>query len=74
VWVYILPKFGNYAIRQEVLVLDNGAATHRLIKVPNAKLAAWDDSHDPLGRDLNSPLVEVVSENDSGNGEKDLKV
>jgi hypothetical protein len=74
VWVYVLPKFGHYAIRQELLVLEDGATTHRLIKVPNEKLAAWEDSHDPLGRDLNSPPTEVVSEDDSHKESRDAKV
>jgi hypothetical protein len=54
--------------------LDDGAATHRLVKVSNGKLAEWDERHDPLGRDLNSPPVELVSEDDSGKVERDEKV
>ena len=51
-WIYLLPKFGHYQIRQETLVLGEGATTHRLVKVPNEKLAAWDETHDAVGREL----------------------
>lgn len=49
-WVYALPKLGNYTIRQEIIDLDNGASTHRLLKVPNDELARWDETHDAVGR------------------------
>lgn len=54
-WIYILPYFGNYTIRQELLVMDDESAkAHRLIKVPNADLEVWDREHDVLGRKLGS--------------------
>ncbi|CZR58395.1 related to methionine transport protein, high affinity [Phialocephala subalpina] len=38
-WIYILPKFKGYRIRQELLVLDDeNAKVHRLVKVPLAEL------------------------------------
>lgn len=50
-WISILPRFGGYRIRQEVLEVDaNGASAHRLIKIPNSELAAWDREHDVTGR------------------------
>lgn len=53
VWMKAMPRWGNYTIRSQVLsVDDNGANTHRLIKVPNSELAQWDASHDELGREL----------------------
>jgi hypothetical protein len=52
-WMTLLPRWGGYAIRSQVLnVDDNGANTHRLLRVPNAELAEWDASHDELGREL----------------------
>ncbi|KAF4634698.1 hypothetical protein G7Y89_g3408 [Cudoniella acicularis] len=51
-WVYILPKFGGYQIRQEVIDLGDGATTHKLVKVPNEELARWDETHDAVGRSL----------------------
>ncbi|CAG8956684.1 hypothetical protein HYFRA_00012228 [Hymenoscyphus fraxineus] len=49
-WVYILPKWGKYNIRQELVDLDGGAAMNRLVKVPDAELARWDETHDEVGR------------------------
>ena len=34
------------------MVLGEGAATHRLVKVPNDKVAAWDETHDATGKEL----------------------
>ncbi|KAG9185625.1 hypothetical protein G6011_06956 [Alternaria panax] len=51
VWMKVMPRWGNYAIRSQVVnVDDNGANTHRLLRVPNSELAEWDASHDELGR------------------------
>ncbi|OBT81058.1 hypothetical protein VE02_10313, partial [Pseudogymnoascus sp. 03VT05] len=46
VWTHFLLRRGNYAIRQTVIVLDSGAQTHKLNKVPNSELAEWDAKHD----------------------------
>ncbi|KUJ12912.1 amino acid transporter-like protein [Mollisia scopiformis] len=52
-WIYILPHFGGYRIRQELIVLeDENAKTHRLVKVPVAELELWDAEHDVLGQKL----------------------
>ncbi|KAI1267924.1 high-affinity methionine permease [Xylariaceae sp. FL1019] len=51
VWMYILPKWGKYELRPETIVVeDNGATTHRLIKVPLNELSAWDNEHDEAGQ------------------------
>ena len=51
VWMDVLPRWGNYTIRSQVVnVDDNGANTHRLLRVPNAEVADWDANHDELGR------------------------
>ncbi|KAA8573519.1 hypothetical protein EYC84_005104 [Monilinia fructicola] len=69
IWLYILPYFGKYQIRQELIVLnDESAKAHRLIKVPLAELEAWDREHDILGRQIGS---ETPSE--SGGQEKVLE-
>lgn len=50
-WIYVLPHFGKYKIRQELLVLDDETAkAHRLVRVPLAELATWDAEHDEVGR------------------------
>lgn len=33
-----------------MLVLENGAQSHTLVKVPVAELAEWDATHDAVGR------------------------
>lgn len=53
VWIYILPHFGNYKIRQELVLLDDESAkVHRLVKVPLSDLETWDAEHDVLGNRL----------------------
>jgi hypothetical protein len=50
-WIFILPHFGKYRIRQEVLLLsDETSKAHRLVKVPLDELEAWDREHDVLGQ------------------------
>lgn len=57
VWIYVLPKAGKYTVRQEILVLDNGATSHVLVKVPNSQVSEWDASHDPTGKSIVSSLT-----------------
>ncbi|KAF5989188.1 high affinity methionine permease [Fusarium coicis] len=60
----VLPRWGNSSIRSQVIsVDDNGANTHRLLRVPNSKVAEWDATHDELGRDLPPQLM--ISRNNS---------
>lgn len=49
-WIWALPKLGGYRVRQAVVVLDHGAQSHKLVKVPVAELAQWDETHDAIGR------------------------
>ncbi|TVY55910.1 High-affinity methionine permease [Lachnellula cervina] len=52
-WIYIIPHFGKYQIRQELVQLDDGSAkVHRLVKIPLAELETWDAEHDVLGQKL----------------------
>ncbi|KAI1385397.1 amino acid transporter [Hypoxylon trugodes] len=48
-WVYVLPKWGGYRLRPEV-VSEDGATAHRLTKVPVNELERWDEEHDEAGR------------------------
>ncbi|KAI1177620.1 high-affinity methionine permease [Nemania sp. FL0916] len=51
VWMYVLPKFGGYRLRPEILTVDGqGANTHQLVKVPLDELERWDSEHDEAGR------------------------
>jgi hypothetical protein len=66
VWIYLIPKWKGYAIRTEVLEVDqNGANTHRLVKVPLAEVDRWDSEHDDAGnlrqRHVGSPVQESVT-------------
>jgi len=63
----VIPHWRGYRIRQEALLLDNGANAHRLVKVPVEKLDQWDNSHDPLGR----PLTNAVGLHDTGSSSDD---
>ncbi|KAJ4989783.1 high affinity methionine permease [Stagonosporopsis vannaccii] len=63
-WIYVLPKIRGYRIRPGVITLDSGAKTHKLFKVPIAELAAWDATHDAVGRNLN----------DAGSSEQEVQV
>lgn len=52
-WMHLLPRWGNYTIVTQVLnVDDNGANTHRLVRVPNNEVAEWEATHDELGREI----------------------
>ncbi|KIM94016.1 hypothetical protein OIDMADRAFT_136507 [Oidiodendron maius Zn] len=60
-WVHILPYYGKYRIRQELVVLDDEVAkVHRLVKVPLAELQEWDADHDVLGQKVGSKSVEKI--------------
>ena len=63
-WINVIPRFRGYRIRQEVLVLDNGAQSHKLIKVPEAELAAWDAGHDHVGRTLTQVSSQEIKNQD----------
>jgi amino acid transporter len=50
-WIYIIPHFGKYRIRQELIQLeDETSKVHRLVKVPLADLETWGQEHDVLGQ------------------------
>lgn len=71
-WIYVIPHFGKYRICQEVIVLDDGAQTHALVKVPLHELAEWEATHDALGRKQSSDSAsETLTRHDIvGEGEK----
>ncbi|KAF4151528.1 hypothetical protein CNMCM6936_009422 [Aspergillus lentulus] len=51
VYIKVLPRLGGYAFRQTVLQMEDGATAHKLVKVPNEQLTAWDAEHDATGRE-----------------------
>lgn len=47
----LIPKWRGYKMRVETVEIDdNGANSHRLIKVPIADVAVWDAEHDETGQ------------------------
>jgi hypothetical protein len=67
-WMKLIPQLRGYSIRSQVIsVDDNGANTHRLLRVPNDEVAEWDATHDELGRDL--PPQQIVHRS-TGSSEK----
>jgi hypothetical protein len=61
-WAILLPAWKNYTIRQEFVTLEGGAQALQLKKVPNAELAAWDDSHDAAGHLISRNLSDSDNE------------
>ncbi|TFK25641.1 high affinity methionine permease [Coprinopsis marcescibilis] len=59
--IVILPKYGNYTIRQLLEKLPDGAQTNRLIKVPNAELVEWDANHDEQGNVIDQKTGKIVN-------------
>lgn len=70
-WMTLIPKWRGYRIRTEILeVDDNGANTHRLVKVPLGDVPTWDSEHDEAGNlrrrhvgdsdSASSPIEQVV--------------
>lgn len=45
-WQFVFPRFGHYKHRMESFTLKNGEQGHRVIKVPESKLAEWDATHE----------------------------
>lgn len=73
IWVWVLPRIYGYGIRTETLVLEqDGAVTHRLLKIPNSKIGEWDRTHDDAGNVIADGLAEGdstgVGAGDSGGG------
>ncbi|KAF7159607.1 hypothetical protein CNMCM5623_004987 [Aspergillus felis] len=52
VYIKALPRLGGYTFRQIILQMEDGATAHKLVKVPNEQLKAWDAEHDATGREL----------------------
>ncbi|KAK2038050.1 high-affinity methionine permease [Colletotrichum somersetense] len=49
-WMHVFPRWLGYEIRTEIVNVDaNGANTHRLVRVPKAEVARWDEEHDEAG-------------------------
>lgn len=64
-WVVLIPKWGNYQLRQTILRDDNGDTAHKLVKIPNEEIPSWDEKYDVAGRLRQRPQVVDV---DGGKG------
>lgn len=62
VWAKWIPKWKGYKLRQELVDLGGGAETHSIAKVPIDEVAAWDATHDAVGRLRNAAAVASSSE------------
>lgn len=51
VYIKLLPRLGGYAFRQIILQMEDGATAHKLVKIPNEQLKAWDAERDATGRE-----------------------
>ncbi|OOQ86681.1 high affinity methionine permease [Penicillium brasilianum] len=49
-WIYVIPKWKGYQYRQTIVKYDDGAVTHKMVRVPKADLVSWDERHDAAGR------------------------
>jgi hypothetical protein len=49
-WINLIPKWKGYQYRQTIIKYDDGAVTHKMVRVPKADLVSWDERHDAAGR------------------------
>ncbi|KAJ5547925.1 hypothetical protein N7513_005159 [Penicillium frequentans] len=50
IWVWLLPKWRKYELRQTIIHGENGITAHRLVKVPLDSIEDWDAEHDASGQ------------------------
>ncbi|OKP02400.1 High-affinity methionine permease [Penicillium subrubescens] len=48
-WINLIPRWRGYEHRQTIVKYDDGAVTHKIVRVPKADLVAWDEQHDAAG-------------------------
>jgi hypothetical protein len=71
--MYVLPHFGKYQVRQELIYLDGeGTNTHRLVRVPNDEVEAWDNAHDPTGKPIDESESGFQAGKRDSEGEKSV--
>ncbi|KAF3389115.1 High-affinity methionine permease [Penicillium rolfsii] len=49
-WINLIPRWKGYEYRQTIVKYDDGAVTHKLVRVSKADLVAWDEQHDAAGQ------------------------
>ncbi|KAJ5671241.1 hypothetical protein N7507_000368 [Penicillium longicatenatum] len=50
IWVWLLPKWRKYELRQTIINGENGITAHCLIRIPLEEIETWDAEHDASGR------------------------
>ncbi|OGE52052.1 hypothetical protein PENARI_c011G07970 [Penicillium arizonense] len=58
-WAFLIPKWRDYSLRQELISLDDGAQSYRLRKIPNPEVSEWDERHDVTGRLIENHVAEI---------------
>ncbi|KAK8169961.1 amino acid transporter-like protein [Phyllosticta citrichinensis] len=61
-WIFVLPYFGGYKMRQKTVTLDDGSVLHQLVKVPNSEIRQWDEEHDAVGNVIGSGGEQSVAQ------------
>ncbi|KAK7539111.1 high-affinity methionine permease [Phyllosticta paracitricarpa] len=61
-WIFVLPYFGGYKMRQKTVTLDDGSVLHQLVKVPNSEIRQWDEEHDAVGNAIGSGGEQSVAQ------------
>ncbi|KAL1901117.1 hypothetical protein Sste5346_002184 [Sporothrix stenoceras] len=73
-WVYWIPVLRGYRLRQEIVVLDDGAQTNNLVQVPVDELPTWDAEHDKIGRRLSEVGTNGKKSTTTGVGKEEVGV
>ena len=68
-WIWALPRLRGYRVRQETVVFEDGAQSHKLVKVPVDEVARWDATHDAVGRPLRRTSESPSGSERRGEGE-----
>ncbi|KAI1412786.1 amino acid transporter [Hypoxylon sp. FL1857] len=75
VWMYLLPRWGGYKVRPEILSVDaQGAVTHRLVKVPLSEVEKWDEEHDEAGHLRRRRHVHETSSSQGDGNDQEPKI
>lgn len=60
IWVWLLPKWRKYELRQTIIHGENGITAHRLVKIGLEDIEAWDAEHDASGRSRQTTQIETT--------------
>ncbi|KAK4110176.1 hypothetical protein N656DRAFT_714456 [Canariomyces notabilis] len=71
-YIHVIPRLRGYRFRQGIATFEDGAQSHKLVKVPVAEVEQWDATHDAVGRPLgdNRTVKSEAGWNGQGGAEK----